>query len=76
VKPGQPVRITSPALERPLEGRVGQIGAIVLRQNVINTDPSANTDNRVVEVRAPLTAESNRVAARFTNLQVRVVIGP
>ncbi|MFQ6538213.1 MULTISPECIES: HlyD family efflux transporter periplasmic adaptor subunit [Aphanothece] len=76
VKPGQPVRITSPALEQPLEGRVGQIGAIVLRQNVINTDPSANTDNRVVEVRAPLTPESNPLAARFTNLQVRVVIGP
>ncbi|MBD2551175.1 HlyD family efflux transporter periplasmic adaptor subunit [Microcystis elabens FACHB-917] len=76
VRPGQPVQITSPALTRPLQGRVGQIGAIVLRQNVINTDPSANTDNRVVEVRAPLTPESSRRAAGYTNLQVRVVIGP
>lgn len=76
VRPGQPVQITSPALTRPLRGRVGQIGAIVLRQNVINTDPSANTDNRVVEVRAPLTPESSRRAAGYTNLQVRVVIGP
>ena len=76
VRRGQPVRITSPALTKPLQGRVKQIGAIVLRQNLINTDPSANTDNRVVEVRAPLTPESSRRAARFTNLQVRVVIGP
>jgi HlyD family secretion protein len=76
VKPGQPVRITSPALEEPLQATVEQIGAIVLRQNVINTDPSANNDNRVVEVRAPLTPGSHRRAARFTNLQVRVVIGP
>ncbi|MCP9934268.1 HlyD family efflux transporter periplasmic adaptor subunit [Cyanobium sp. Candia 9D4] len=76
VRRGQPVRITSPALTQPLQGRVGQIGAIVLRQNLINTDPSSNTDNRVVEVRAPLTPESSRRAAGFTNLQVRVVIGP
>ncbi|CAK6698059.1 HlyD family efflux transporter periplasmic adaptor subunit [Synechococcus sp. CBW1107] len=76
VKPGQPVRISSPALPRPLEGRVGLIGAIVLRQSVINTDPSANSDSRVVEVRAPLTPESNLRASGLTNLQVRAVIGP
>ena len=76
VKLGQPVQITSPALQGPLQGRVGSIGAIVLRQSVINTDPSANNDNRVVEVEAPLTEESNGRAAGFTNLQVRAVIGP
>ncbi|MEB3263473.1 MAG: efflux RND transporter periplasmic adaptor subunit [Synechococcus sp.] len=76
VKPGQPVRITSPALPQPLQARVEQIGAIVLRQKVINTDPSANNDNRVVEVRAPLTPESNARARGLTNLQVRAVIGP
>ncbi len=76
VKPGQPVRITSPALAQPLQARVGQIGAIVLRQKVINTDPSANNDNRVVEVRAPLTPGSNVRARGLTNLQVRAVIGP
>jgi HlyD family secretion protein len=76
VRLGQPVRVTSPALPRPLEARVGRIGAIVLRQAVINTDPSANTDSRVVEVHAPLTAESNRRAGGLSNLQVRAVIGP
>lgn len=75
VKLGQPVRITSPALPQPLEGTVRLIGAVVLRQTVINTDPSANTDSRVVEVRAPLTPESNARAAGLSNLQVRAVIG-
>lgn len=73
---GQPVKITSAALKAPLEARVGKIGAIVRRQSVINTDPSANTDSRVVEVRAPLTTASNGSAAGLSNLQVRAVIGP
>ncbi len=76
VRPGQPVRITSPALPGPLDARVGRIGAIVRRQAVINTDPSANTDSRVVEVHAPLTPASSARAAGFSNLQVRAVIGP
>lgn len=76
VRVGQPVRITSTALEAPLEARVALVGAIVRRQSVINTDPSANTDSRIVEVRAPLTAASNGRAARLSNLQVRAVIGP
>jgi HlyD family secretion protein len=76
VRPGQPVRITSAALTSPLQARVGMVGAIVKRQSVINTDPSSNTDSRVVEVRAPLSPESNRRAAGLSNLQVRAVIGP
>lgn len=76
VRLGQPVRITSPALPHPLEARVARIGSIVLRQSVINNDPTANTDSRVVEVRAPLTAASNRRAGGLSNLQVRAVIGP
>jgi HlyD family secretion protein len=76
VRVGQPVRITSTALKTPLEAKVGLVGAIVRRQSVINTDPSANTDSRVVEVRAPLTAASNGRAAGLSNLQVRAVIGP
>lgn len=76
VRVGQPVRITSTALQTPLEGRVALVGAIVRRQSVINTDPTANTDSRVVEIRAPLNAASNQRAAGLSNLQVRTVIGP
>jgi len=73
---GQPVRITSTALRQPLSGRVSHIGAIVRRQSLINTDPSANTDTRVFEVRARLDAASNRRAGDLSNLQVTAVFGP
>lgn len=73
---GQPVRITSSALRQPLRGRVSRIGAIVRRQSLINTDPSANTDTRVIEVHALLDGASNRQAAELSNLQVTAVFGP
>ncbi|MEB3275855.1 MAG: HlyD family efflux transporter periplasmic adaptor subunit [Cyanobacteriota bacterium] len=73
---GQPVRITSTALPGPLHGRVSRIGAIVRRQSLINTDPSANTDTRVIEVHALLDQASSRRAAELSNLQVTAVFGP
>ena len=72
---GQPVRITSSALAMPLEGRITRIGAIVRRQSMINTDPSANTDARVIEVHAELDPASSRRAADLSNLQVTAVFG-
>jgi len=72
---GQAVRITSPALAMPLEGRITRIGAIVRRQSMINTDPSANTDARVIEVHAELDPASSRRAADLSNLQVTAVFG-
>ena len=71
----QPVRITSPALAQPLRARVTRIGAIVRRQSMINTDPSANTDARVVEVVAELEPASSQRAADLSNLQVKAVFG-
>ena len=72
---GQPVRITSTALTAPLHASVSRIGAIVRRQSLINTDPSANTDTRVIEVRARLDPTSSRQAADLSNLQVTAVFG-
>jgi HlyD family secretion protein len=75
LKLGQPVRITSSALSGPLQATVSRIGAIVRRQSLINTDPSANTDTRVIEVRARLDPASSRQAADLSNLQVTAVFG-
>lgn len=72
---GQPVSISSSALTAPLQGTVNRIGAIVRRQSLINTDPSANTDTRVIEVRARLDPASSRRAADLSNLQVTAVFG-
>jgi HlyD family secretion protein len=72
---GQSVRITSPALSKPLQARITRIGAIVRRQSMINTDPSANTDARVIEVHAELDPSSSQRAADLSNLQVTAVFG-
>ncbi|OLP19236.1 HlyD family secretion protein [Leptolyngbya sp. 'hensonii'] len=74
VRRGQRVRVTSDATTGELHGTVERIGLRVLRQNVINTDPSANVDARVVEVRVTLDEASSRKVAGLTNLQVKVVI--
>jgi HlyD family secretion protein len=55
-------------------GTVEQVGYKVLRQDIVNSDPSANIDGRIVEVKIRLDADSSSKAARLTNQQVKVVI--
>ncbi|MFH7026306.1 MAG: ABC exporter membrane fusion protein [Heteroscytonema crispum UTEX LB 1556] len=74
VKVGQKVRVISDSLTAQLQGTVEKIGLQVRRQNVVNTDPSSNTDARVVEVHVRLDETSSQKAAQFTNLQVKAVI--
>lgn len=74
IEVGQPARITSPALPRPLAGEVERIGLKIGKQDVLSTDPVADADARVVEVEIRL-AEPE-LAARLTNLRVDVVIEP
>jgi len=74
VRLGQRVRITSDSIPDEMFGTVERIGSQVRRQTIINTDPSTNIDARVVEVRVALDELSSQKAAKFTNLQVKVVI--
>lgn len=74
VKLGQKVRIKSASLTEELPGTVEEIGLQVKKQNVVNTDPSANIDNRVVEVRIKLDDTASKKVAGLTNLQVNVEI--
>jgi len=67
---GQPATITSPALPNPLQGTVERIGLQVGQQQVVDEDPAANLDNRVVEVHIRLNALSSEQVAGLTNLQV------
>jgi len=75
VETGQSARITSDSFEGELRGTVDRVGLQIQRQNVINADPSANIDARVVEVRVRLDEASSEKVSGLTNLQVRVVIG-
>ncbi len=74
IHPGQHVRVLSDSLPGPLQGKVDWLSLQVRRQNVINTDPSSNIDAKVVEVHIQLDDASSQKAAKFTNLQVKVVI--
>ncbi|MGB7413822.1 MAG: efflux RND transporter periplasmic adaptor subunit [Thermosynechococcaceae cyanobacterium] len=74
IKVGQSATIKSPAFEGELYGVVKQVGLQIGKNDVLNTDPAANTDARVVEVKIRL-ANSTPVA-QLTNLQVDVIIRP
>jgi len=62
VKLGQPRRLPA-AMERliPLNGKVAEIGWQIFKNNVLDDDPAANADARVVEVKIRLD-DSQRVA--------------
>uniref|UniRef100_B8HSS6 ABC exporter membrane fusion protein, DevB family n=1 Tax=Cyanothece sp. (strain PCC 7425 / ATCC 29141) TaxID=395961 RepID=B8HSS6_CYAP4 len=74
IKVGQPATITSSAFNGSIPGTVTQVGLRIGKNDVLNTDPAANTDARVVEVRIRL-KDSQKVAG-LTNLQVDVAIAP
>lgn len=74
VQVGQPVKVTSSAISGELHGTVEQIGWEVQRQEVVNTDPAANIDAKVVEVKVSLDEESSQKVEGLTNLSVKMVI--
>lgn len=74
VRPGQPVKVTTPVLEQALAGTVERIGLQVERQQVVNEDPAANIDAKVVEVYVQLHEASSAQVAGLTNLQVTATI--
>ncbi|HUG54529.1 MAG TPA: efflux RND transporter periplasmic adaptor subunit [Vicinamibacteria bacterium] len=74
VKTGQRAVVTSPALARPLTGRVERIALKVGKLDALGTDPAARTDARVVEVEIRL--DDSAAAAALTNLEVDVLIEP
>jgi HlyD family secretion protein len=74
VKVGQHATVRSPAFEQPLTGTVDRIGMKIGKQDLLDTDPIARTDARVVEVRVKL--DDSKRAAGLSHLQVEVAIAP
>ncbi|MGA7933623.1 MAG: HlyD family efflux transporter periplasmic adaptor subunit [Kovacikia sp.] len=74
VKVGQPVTIASRngAFSKPLTGKVIEVGWQIFKNNVLDDDPAANADARVVEVKIRL--DDSKPVAGMTNLQVDVRI--
>lgn len=74
VRVGQQAIITSSAFPGQLQGTVDEIGMEIRKKDVLNTDPTADTEARVVEVKIRLNSEASRKVASLTNLQVKAVI--
>lgn len=74
VRVGARAVATTPSLKGDLLGTVEEVGWKVGKMDVLDTDPAAKTDARVVEVKIRLD-DSERVA-RLTNMQVEVKIAP
>lgn len=76
VRIGQTATVTSKnnALLEMLRGEVIEVGLEIGKQDVLNTDPAAQFDARVVEVRVRLDEVSSRRVAGLTNLSVQVTI--
>jgi HlyD family secretion protein len=74
VKVGQKAEVTSPAFSGKLPGVVERVGLKIGKNDVVATDPAANTDTRVVEVRIRL--RNSQPVKGLTNLQVQVEISP
>ncbi|MEA5583079.1 ABC exporter membrane fusion protein [Nodularia harveyana UHCC-0300] len=71
---GQKVQVFGDFIPLELQGIVERKSLQVRRQNVINTNPISNIDNRVVEVYIRLDATSSEKAGNLTNMQVKAVI--
>jgi HlyD family secretion protein len=76
VRLGQRVRITSEnnSFSGELEGSVSQIGLQIGKKDILDTDPAAFVDARVVEVNVRLNPEDSQRVADLTNSKVIVEI--
>ena len=74
VRLGQKAIVTGSAFQEELTGEVAQVGLEVEQQDVFESDPLVNTDNKVVEVKIRLDPESSKRVTALSNLQVQVVI--
>lgn len=74
VKPGQNATISSRngAFEETLTGTVEKVALQIFKNNVLDDDPAATADARVVEV--DITVDQPEAIKGLTNLQVDVVI--
>jgi HlyD family secretion protein len=74
VKIGQKAVITSGVFSEELHGKVHQVGSLINKNDILDTDPAADEDSRVVEVKIMLEPQDSRKVAKLSNLEVDVVI--
>lgn len=71
---GQKAIVKSNGIVPDLQGIVDEIGLQIGKKDILGTDPAADADARVVEVKIRLTPKDSQLVADLTNLQVSVAI--
>ena len=74
VRLGQPARVKTDGIFKDLHGVVDEIGLLIGTQDVLSTDPVADADARVVEVKIRLNPEDSKLVEGLTNLRVNAII--
>ncbi|MDV3351932.1 HlyD family efflux transporter periplasmic adaptor subunit [Leptothoe sp. LEGE 181152] len=76
VQPGQRAAVISEhgGFDGEIRGTVDHVGMQIKKQDVIDADPAADKDARVVEVKVRIDPDDNDKVAGLTNLQVRITI--
>jgi HlyD family secretion protein len=77
VRFGQKATITSVSggsLKGQLQGVVDEVGLEVAKKDVLNTDPAAEIDARVVEVKIRLNLQDSQQVSGLTNMKVKAEI--
>jgi HlyD family secretion protein len=76
IRAGQSATVISKnnAFPEVLHGKVVEVGLEINKKDVLNTDPAAQFDARVVEVKVLLDGLSSRKVAGLTNLSLQVEI--
>ncbi len=75
VRLGQRALIRSDASASELAGTVDEIGWKIGKRDILDTDPAADVDVRVVEVKIRLDPKDSEKVSRLTNSRVEVKIG-
>lgn len=74
VRIGQQATVTSRGFEGNLIGTVEDIGLKIAKKDVLGTDPVADVDARIVEVKVRLNLSDSKRVASLTNLKTKLVI--
>ncbi|MEL6139733.1 MAG: HlyD family efflux transporter periplasmic adaptor subunit, partial [Cyanobacteria bacterium J06628_6] len=76
IQPGQRATIISEhgGFAGDIHGTITHVGMQIKKQDVIEDDPAADRDARVVEVKVQIDSEDNATVAGLTNLQVRITV--
>jgi HlyD family secretion protein len=74
IKLDQRAEISVRTTGEKFSGTIVQIGSMIKKRDILDSDPVADVDARVVEVKVKLNAEASKQLSKLTNLRVDVQI--